>query len=218
MKHFLCPWPRILPTPHPGPLTSDGAAPIVTRNPGQSDGRSRGFGDSETWLVWGNCEGRVSSPHHKGLTSDDGGQGCPLAASPTPAHSPLYPSCLLSHVARLIHGGSFSLVAGLFYLTTPLSPSFSLSLCLDGIPPAWPSLSPPEPRPPRRVSRLKAPPTPQGLTSQAPPTSQGLTSQSPAHLAGSHLSKPRPPRRVSPCTRRLTMMVSKPPVLVAVQV
>ena len=71
------------------PLTSDGAAPIVTRNPGQSDGRSRGFGDSETGLVRGNCEGRVRSPHHKGLTSDDGGQGCPLASSPTPAHSPL---------------------------------------------------------------------------------------------------------------------------------
>lgn len=48
-------------------LTSDGAAPIVPRNPGQGDGRGRGFGDSEAGLVWGNCEGKTPALSGKGM-------------------------------------------------------------------------------------------------------------------------------------------------------
>lgn len=104
MEPFLCPWaqncflspPLLIQTP----LTSNGAAPIVTWNPGQSDGRSRGFGDSEAGLVRGNCEGKANSPHHNGGLLMMGARGTQmgrrargwvchlLGTTPTPAYSP----------------------------------------------------------------------------------------------------------------------------------
>lgn len=65
-------------------LTSDRAAPVVPWNPGQGDGRGRGFGDSEAGLVRGDCETKPPTLSGKGME----GPNMKVLALP-------HPSCLL---------------------------------------------------------------------------------------------------------------------------
>lgn len=127
-------------------LTSDGAASIVPWNPGQGDGRGRGFGDSEAGLVRGNCEGKPPASQWKryGGSQQEG----PSSSTSLLPSLPFPPQ---------FHQG-----------LPPQHPELAFSLPQDGIP---------------------------------------------VPVDTNHLLC-----RASPCTRRLTMMVSKPPVLVAVQV
>lgn len=150
MEPVLCPWAQnCFPSPPlliQTPLTSNGAAPIVTWNPGQSDGRSRGFGDSEAGLVRGNCEGKANSPHHNGGLLMMGARGTQmgrrargwvchlLGTTPTPAYSP-HPSCLFFHLALLFHCGLVSLVVGHFPpFNNPLSHTMGFLLLFHPCP------------------------------------------------------------------------------------